>query len=53
MRSTEKGFQMAENINENDHVFLADRLKRVKKPIMIFVYAALGLTFLLGWMQQY
>lgn len=43
---------MAENVNNSEHVFLADRLKRVKKPIMFCVYAALGLTFLLGMLQQ-
>ena len=38
---------------KSEHVFLADRIKHVRKPIMLFVYTALGATFLIGMVQQY
>lgn len=39
--------------NPAEHVFLGDRIKRIKKPIMILVWGTVGLSFAAGMLQQY
>ena len=41
------------NQTEPEHVFMTDRIKKIKGPIMFVVYTALGATFLIGMISQY